>query len=275
MMDLSEQWEREGYVVIRGLFDPDRTAQLRTVCEGVLKQWYACNPETGKPGGGPEATVMRQLNHPGYFAGDADGLRLLLAGVADRGVREVGRAILQGEPMLRCTSLFFNPQANGKDGNWHRDTQFRAADDAEEKKAIAARGGFGSSVQLQVALAPSDDVEYIPGSHNRWDGPEEYHIRKAEGGTYNRSNAMPGAVRIALEPGDAVGFNPAGLHRGRYHTDRLRRTLMLTYTRADAPCSDYFSHQPWMLSPGYLDGLSPDERAFFEVFIAQYRSDWG
>lgn len=271
---LEKQWEEEGYVVVRGLFDPNRTACLRDICLDVLKQWRVCNPEKGEPGGGPESTVMRHLNHPGYFGTGKDGLADLMHAVADEEVLHVVQTILQGKPMFRCTSLFFNPQENSRDGNWHRDTQFRAQSDAEEREAILSRQGFGTSVQLQVALVESDDVEFVPRSHLRWDTDEEYAIRKADDGKHNQSDAMPGALRIALKPGDAVGFNPVGLHRGRYHTHPMRHTLMLTYTRADVPLSDYFSHQPWFLEPGYLDGLRPEARAFFDAFVKQYQDDW-
>gem|GEM_PF-3412920 len=47
-----------------------------------------------------------------------------------------------------------------------------------------------------------------------------------------------------MEVGDAVVFNPMALHRGRYPTDKLRRTLMLTYTSESFPRSDFFSDQP-------------------------------
>ena len=105
------------------------------------------------------------------------------------------------------------------------------------------------------------------------DTPEEYAVRRADGGGNNRE-PIPGAVRIALEPGDAVGFNAYGLHRGRYHADRLRRTFMLTYTDARRLVSDYFSSQPWFRAPGYLDGLAPYERRFFDAFVAAYEQDW-
>ena len=85
---------------------------------------------------------------------------------------------------------------------------------------------------------------------------------------------MPGAVRVALEPGDGVAFNPMGLHRGRYHTDKLRRTLLFTYTKASMPRFDYFSNQPWFDTPGCLDGLASNTRAFFERFVAKYREQW-
>jgi len=272
--NLQKQWQEEGYVVVRGLFDSDTTARLRDICFDVLKQWRVCNSENGEPGGGPESTVMRHLNHPRYFDGHPDELCALMHAIAKPNVLDLGRTILQGEPLFRCTSLFFNPQENSRDGNWHRDTQFRSQSDDEEREKIFSQVDFGKSVQLQVALVESDDVEFVPGSHLRWDTDVEYDIRKADEGKNNKSNAMPDAIRVDIQPGDAVGFNPAGLHRGRYHTDRLRHTLMLTYTREDVPMSDYFSHQPWFLESGYLDGLDEETRAFFDRFVSQYQADW-
>ena len=85
---------------------------------------------------------------------------------------------------------------------------------------------------------------------------------------------MPNALRVRQEPGDAVMFNACGLHRGRYHVDKLRRTLMLTYSRMSTPTADYFTTQPWFLEAGYLNGLKPNTRAFYEKFIAQFQNHW-
>ena len=273
-LQLREQWESEGYVVLRGLFDKARTARLRMICDAILEQWRINNPEKDQPGGGLDATVMRHLNHSGYFSEHSAWLGDLLDAVADEKVLNVARTILSDEPLFRCTSFFFNPLANGRDGDWHRDSQFSATSDDDEKATIAKLIRSGTSIQMQIPLVPSDDIEYVPGSHVRWDTPEEYQIRRADGSKNSRSNQMPGALRLALDPGDAALFNPYGIHRGRYHTDRLRRTLMLTYTKAAAPYYDYFSNQPWFLEPGYLAGLKPETHAFFDRFVAQYTQFW-
>ena len=81
-------------------------------------------------------------------------------------------------------------------------------------------------------------------------------------------NAMP------PEAGDALAFNPCALHRGRYHTNKRRRTLMVTYTGASAPHFDYFSDQPWFLLPDYLNGVTPEARAFFQEFVDFYAPHW-
>jgi ectoine hydroxylase-related dioxygenase (phytanoyl-CoA dioxygenase family) len=272
--NLQTQWENEGYVVVRNLFDPGRTERLLNIANRILAQWRTENPETGKPGGPPSATVMRHLNHPGYFRQPAPELGELLDAVADPQVLAIARTILGEEPLFRCTSCFFNPLENSRDGDWHRDSQFGTPDEAEEKKILVQLSRSGTSIQMQIALTPSDDVEVVPGSHLRWDTPAESRIRKADGGTNNRSNEMPGALRLALEAGDAALFNPYGIHRGRYHTDRLRRTLMFTYTKSSAPYRDYFSKQPWFLEPGYLDSAQPATRGFFTPFVEMYRDFW-
>jgi hypothetical protein len=273
--DLANHWQRDGYIVVSGLIHSTRAARLGAIAESILDQWRECNPETGEPGGGPDATVMRHLNHPRYFRQDsARGLVDLLQAVADPAVLDVCRAILDAEPLFRCTSLFMNPESNSQNGNWHRDSQFHHPDEEEERQAIDAGGGLGRSVQLQVALVPSDDVEVVPGSHRRWDTDAEYAIRRADEQRNNRSNAMPGALRVALAPGDAVAFNPLALHRGRYHTDKRRRTLMLTYTSSMHPRFDYFSDQPWFDTAGYLADLDQHTCAFFEQFVNRYGDEW-
>ena len=271
---LKKQWDAEGYAVVPGVYHNETTERLLPVCEAILDQWRKESPEDGKPGGGPQATVMRHLNHPGYFKMHPEWKNLILESVADKRVLNVAREVLGEEPMFRTTSFFFNPTGTGRDGNWHRDSQFRHHDEKEEKVFLERRFGTTSGIQMQIALTPSEDIEYVPRSHLRWDTPEEYHIRRADKQKNNTSNVMPGAIRLKQEPGDAVLFNPLGLHRGRYHTDKRRRTYMLTYMPDSVHYLDYFSHQPWFLTTGYLDGLTRSSRLFFERFIEKYSKDW-
>ena len=128
-------------------------------------------------------------------------------------------------------------------------------------------------IQLQIALVETSDVEYVPGSHLRWDTDEEYRIRLADGQANSRANDMPGAVRIHQRPGDAVAFEALGLHRGRYHADKRRRTFMLTYTSHREHLFDYFSDQPWILSSPMMESLPAATRAFFQGFIDIYGDD--
>ncbi|MEE2991581.1 MAG: phytanoyl-CoA dioxygenase family protein [Gemmatimonadota bacterium] len=273
-MTATEQLETEGYLVFRSVYDGRTVDRLRLISDDCLTKWRGCSPEIGKQGGGPESTVMRHLNHTGYFPDKKDRLSDILNAVADPNILEKVTEILGETPLFRATSYFFNPLSGGGDGNWHRDSQFNTSDDDAEQKLIKQRLKTGSGIQMQIALSASEDIEYVPGSHLRWDTPDEYHIRKADNQTHNRSNEMPNAKRIDLAPGDAAMFNPMGLHRGRYHVDRLRRTLMWTYTKRSKPHCDYFSMQPWCLEEEYLLGVKQETKQFFEDFINIYQAFW-
>ena len=67
MSDLLTQWRSDGCVTLPALLDSGRATRIRTLCDHVLAQWSACDPQTGQPGAKPDATVMRHLNHPAYF----------------------------------------------------------------------------------------------------------------------------------------------------------------------------------------------------------------
>jgi ectoine hydroxylase-related dioxygenase (phytanoyl-CoA dioxygenase family) len=271
--ELSRQWRELGYIVVPGIFDRERTERLRAICERILTQWRARDPQTGATAG-PDANCMRHLNHSAYFASTRDGFAELMEAVADEDVLAVARTLFAEEPLFRCTSLWCNPLVTSLDGHWHRDTQFTVPDETKERAWVTSAPVTGTGIQMQIALLPSEDIEYVPGSHLRWDTPEEYAIRRADGGRHNRSNDMPGALRIRLEPGDAVLFNSFGHHRGRYHADKPRRSLMLTYSRRSVPTEDYFTDQPWFLEPGYLDGLPPRTRRFFADFVEVFGRFW-
>ena len=270
MTTFRTQWDNEGYIVARNLFDQARVSRLREVCDGILAQFLGADAQSGKPGN-PDGYNMRHLNHPAYFKEHPEWFPALMDTAAAPRILQIAAEILGEDALFRCTTYWFNPRRVSQDGNWHRDSQFVTKSEAEEKQMLAERP---RAVQLMLALAPTEDNEYVPGSHLRWDTPEEYQIRKADGQQHNRANTMPGAIRVRQEPGDMMAFNPSGLHRGRYHADKLRRTLMLTYTGASYIVKDYFSAQPWFLEAGYLAGLAPQTSAFFERFCAVYADFW-
>ena len=274
--ELKRHWKEEGWLFVPQLLDEKTVTTLRMAAERCLARWRLHSPEMGAAGGFSDAPSMRHLNHPGYYENRRDLLTDLQETVARPEILSIVRSVLNDEPLFRSTSLFMNPLETSVDGDWHRDIQFVYPDEADERARLERSWKTGAGgLQLQIALVPSDDTEYVPGSHLRWDTPEEYAIRCASDRKDNRSNQMPGAMRVSMQPGDAVAFNSAGIHRGRYHTDKYRRTFMLTYTAAARPGrGEYFTKQPWCLEEGYLDGLSDEARDFWQRFIDRFRGFW-
>ena len=271
-MNLTEHWIEHGWISVNEVIPPGKIAELRRICENVMDQFLVHDPDTDKPGN-PDGHVMRHLENPCYFA-DAHKDRLaLLETVAMPDILDIATTILGETPLFRTTSFWYNPINQHLDGNWHRDSQFTYPDE-EEEKAIVLRATPQRGMQLMLALVDTEDNEYVPGSHLRWDTDEEYEIRKGNEKKNCIRDDMPGARRFHQAPGDIVAFNAYGLHRGRYHADKLRRTIMFTYGIPDAAREDYFTDTPWFLEPGYLDGLSDHASAFYHAYVERFREFW-
>ena len=266
--EIVKQWNEQGFISVKNLLNKEEVAHLLKICNRI-KQAF----EKTDQGNGSETHCMRHLNHTDYYANHKNEYETFMNAICHEKILKIANSILNEKTMFRTTSYFFEPKSGMKDGNWHRDTQFGEKDETREKEIIIKAASMpAQSIQLQIALEPSQDIEYVPFSHKRWDTDEENNIRLKNNQSNSRSNSMPNAIRFNQEPGDMIAFDPNGLHRGRYHSDKIRRTLMLTYTTI--PTFDYFTDQPWFLTDPNFKNLPRKTQAFFEPFIETFRSKW-
>ena len=265
--------KEQSYAVVRGLFDPQTAARLNQICERVLAQWRSA-PRSDNPPVGPQANYMRHINDPEYHRGHPEDLAFLLNVLGAPQVDAAIRSALDEDYLFHIASLYFNPTGQSQDGFWHKD---KIGSEAE----VSQNPSTGAGLQMQIALEASDDLELVPKSHLRDYTPAEHAICVADDEIHNRSNEMPGAVRVSLQPGDAALFTQLCIHRGRYHRDKKRRTLMIsTKKRAAAEYTlrqrglDQYSDQPWFLAPQYLSGVNPEARKLLQPFIDFYAPHW-
>ncbi|HJR06218.1 MAG TPA: phytanoyl-CoA dioxygenase family protein [Pyrinomonadaceae bacterium] len=262
---IKELWEANGFVVLPRLFDAARVRGLRAVCDDVLAQWLE---ESSDPRAAADSTNMAFLTEPRYFTKHPEGLRLLLEAITDEKIFDPLAEILDGEPIFHNTQYFFNPATETRAGDWHRDQQFEAPDEETERARMYGYTG----VHVHIAFVPDDNLEFVPGTHKRWDTPEERRIRKGLDGREKNSGAMHGARRLALEAGDAAFFSAWGIHRGHYDARTLRRTFDIIY--GDNLCDWNTPPPTCFLQPDLLDDLDERQRQFFQRFVEAYRLRW-
>ena len=256
-----DSWNTDGFTIAKGLA-LQAVSSLQQETERIFSQYLDRDPDTGLAGDS-DCNMMRYLHRPEYFSSNSNSSRILLEFAASATVLRFVESLLGEKPVFQDLSLIFNPFFSHRDGHWHRDIQyFLRSEDAERHKIEGERRQKISAVQLHVALSSSSDVEYVGGSHARWDTSAEYKIRIGDNFANMRSNEMPNSERIFLEPGDALALNPIGMHRGRSHADKFRRHLMVTYTCIDN-IADYYSEQPWMLNSSYFAELNKDTQEYF------------
>ena len=261
---LRDAYERDGFVVVRQIFDEARVAVLREVCDEIFAQWVA---ESGDPAAARDYTNMAFLTEPRFLERHPHRRTVLLSAVADERVLGVISQLSERELLFFNTQYFFEPAKGTRSGVWHRDQQFDAPDAETERERMRSTAGL----HAHLALERDDHLEYVPGSHARWDTPAELRIRRGLAGAATNSDVMPGARRIRLEAGDAVFFSAWGIHRGRNVAGRVRRTFDVIYGTPP----DWMTPPPTcFLRPGALEGLTPAARAFFTRFVETYKERW-
>lgn len=257
--DIRAIWEERGVIVWPEFLDRGGAGRLLRLCDDVLERVFAEDPRLRG------ASNIAYLTEPRFFGGGVGRLIELLEIIAEPRILMLLERLGGAPPLFHNTQYFFDPDRSW-DGDWHRDTQFLASDPELERIRMAAATG----VHFRVALLPDERLELVPGSHGRWDSPDELAIRKGAGPA---SGSMPGSERVSLETGDACLFHAWSIHRGTYRRGEPRRTLDLIYqwgARSDysPPPATCFADRR------ILAYLSPSARRFFERFIEAYREFW-
>lgn len=261
---LAQEWDSKGYTVVRQLFDPAFVSDLRAICDDALRQWLA---EARDYQEAANNTNMAYLTEPRYFVNQPDNLTLLLETIAHERIFTVLDLLDYDHLLFHNTQYFFNPATQTRAGNWHRDSQFDAPDEEIEWSRINSALG----IHAHIALLHDENLEIVPGSHTRRDTPDEADIRHRRNGKSANDDAMPNAIRIHLDAGDACFFSAWGIHRGNYIADIPRRTFDVIY---GMPVECYTPSPTCFRQPEVLARLSPHARSFFERFVDTYKEKW-
>lgn len=284
-MNPNESWDRDGFAVLPNILDPATVAGLREACEHALAQWRETSTADNQPGGfchGPSAWVMLHLNHARYYTGRRALLTRVLNAIATPRAVEAVTQIMGEPPLFMQANYYIDPpeEATDRGGRWHRDCEFFAyGDTAVERRRFEEEAHPPRELHMHIPLVPTAAIGVVPGSHKRWDTPEQARARAAP------YSEMPGGIRLPMEPGDIGLFHVNSIHRGYYEVGVPRRTLSVTFGAQskhrpfDAEwwrkTRGYVaSYQPWFRAPGYLAGVEPHTARLFQRFIDRYGEQW-
>jgi hypothetical protein len=107
---------RDGFLIVRQRFAPDRIAALRSVLSSALQKHATLNPESGA--GGATAASFFHINNPFYFPPGSPQLSLLLEAAADPEIQQLFQHVAGAPPTfsVRQTHLLaeFSIQACAK-----------------------------------------------------------------------------------------------------------------------------------------------------------------
>lgn len=219
MQKNNEQWkndyEDQGYFVIRNYFNAQQMSLLRKVILTFHKNWKTDNTQFYQ-----EEAFNSSLITGSQYLNSSERIKLFNF-ISSTEIMEVVNSLIPHKPAFMNTQLFFNPYNAQQVNFWHRDCQYDY--DIEDQKKII----FDTQVvHFRVPLFDEPGMELVPGSHKRWDNDEEYDVRQEENKRVS-SEALSTGKAIKLNAGDLLVFSADMIHRGLYGLDRLAFDILI------------------------------------------------
>ncbi|MBC8103388.1 MAG: phytanoyl-CoA dioxygenase family protein [Cytophagales bacterium] len=268
----TDAFQREGYLIDRGVFSPSELSDLRALAERVQRKTRELLPPGTRYwfGGKDEGAVIPDALKPLATWGINEITRpsLFEPGLvnvfAHPRVHEMLHALLGPEPRAWGIKILWTPKVVGYDLHWHRDLS-EALYDVVPNKPRAQ-----DHVQFNAALNVDDCFLVIPGSHRRPLTEQEWtSVRQ-------RSTAkLPGEVTTALEPGDILYMDAHTLHRGRSSVEGDRLTLHYSAQAQWVPLKEWGDPDDfaWISSDSFQDQLEPNARPLYARLRTAVRTD--
>ncbi|KAI0667447.1 hypothetical protein C8Q78DRAFT_994134 [Trametes maxima] len=224
---LKELYDEQGYVIVPGLVTPEHLDALESASERVIArtrsgQWPHRRtvgrqfPPYGD--GDPDSWGVQHVMHPEL--GEKAFARWYTSDALVGTVREL-LGCKEEDLQMELFNMLINPTSNSFALRWHRDDVRENATEDEEREALSV---WHHGTQWNTALRTDSCLYVVPGSHKAPRTPSQ----RALSSTPNPPKdplAMPGAIKVTLQPGETVFYNNNILHCATYDASAPRVTL--------------------------------------------------
>jgi ectoine hydroxylase-related dioxygenase (phytanoyl-CoA dioxygenase family) len=275
--EAAQQFERDGYVVVRGFLSPTEATELRERFMEIQREALdkesptrkSYQPASVEESGGDVLKQFPRVMHPHRF--DEQSKQMML----DERIESVLRALFGEEPLAAQSMFYFKPPgARGQ--ALHQDNFYLK---------VSPGTCIAAWASLDDADAENGTLFVVPGSHReKVLCPHAADLSKSF--TTEEVDIPEGleAVEVKLSAGDVLFFNGSLIH-GSYpniSTDRFRRSFICHYVGAGTTemNSGYYplhSFDGLTLTKGEADGGGPcgteEWAAFKEGLLKQEMHD--
>ena len=250
-----DQFLEEGYMIVRQVIPPQKLADLRRAYELLVERqksiWARERGPDDPPGGVWETSAQPRLMLGGmadqidaqtasaveiWLHENMQGVSSQLLGVEDACVTEM---------MLMCNPVRDHDTDDHR--GWHRDFYPPHAAPLQGYTDDILENG-PRYVQWNLPLYDDNVLWVVPGSHNRFNTPEENATMDEDA-----RKPLPGAIQTHLAAGDGAVYILPLLHWGSRYNAKMRRTIHGGFSE--------FTHYSDL---SYLEHLSPASQATFK-----------
>ncbi len=250
-----DQFLEEGYMIVRQVIPPRKLADLRRAYELLVERqksiWARERGPDDPPGGVWETSAQPRL----MLSGRADQIDAQTASAVEIWLHENMQGVssqLLGvedacvtEMMLMCNPVRDHDTDDHR--GWHRDFYPPHAAPLQGYTDDILENG-PRYVQWNLPLYDDNVLWVVPGSHNRFNTPEENATMDEDA-----RKPLPGAIQTHLAAGDGAVYILPLLHWGSRYNAKMRRTIHGGFSE--------FTHYSDL---SYLEHLSPASQATFK-----------
>ncbi len=206
---MKEDYQETGYLLRRSFFQEQELRAIEPILRAFHDSWMADNRPHYENG----AINSAYITHKDRL--DAKARQTLFTFIAQDGLTDIANNLIPC-PAFMNTQLFFDPFDADQKNYWHRDIQYTPHSLDEQAKMLTA----ANVLHLRVPLVDEPGIELVPGTHHRWDTPQELETRMTEKGRAPHHD-LPGSKSIPLKRGDLLVFSANMIHRGLYGGNRF------------------------------------------------------
>ncbi|TGK18455.1 phytanoyl-CoA dioxygenase family protein [Leptospira stimsonii] len=214
-MYYSEEFAKKGYTLFRKFFSKDELAVVSKIVCDADQNW---REEYDFPENVNSAYLTSDR-----FLPDAVDRERLFEFISDLRLVSIAETLTKSKVFFLNTQLFFNPQSTLKKPYWHRDVQYLGVEEEKQKNIIKK----DAVLHFRIPLRDDPGLEFIPGSHLRWDTESERNTRLELNGRRNFEE-LPNSIRVPHKPGDLLVFSAHLIHKGVYGLDRSSFDILYT-----------------------------------------------
>lgn len=223
------QFDRDGYVLVRGLYDADEVSLLEKIARGDMAKAASINSPTDSEGRESKLWLTSDTDQEDVYNAVCHGRRMV----------DTMESLLKDEVYLYHYKMMVKEPKVGGAWEWHQDYGYWY------NNGCLFPDMASCMVAVDKASKENGCLQVIPGSHR---------MGRIDHGKFGgQTGADPERVELALEhlelvhaemdPGDALFFHSNTLHKSEANTsDRPRWTLICCYNTKHNPCFDRPGH---------------------------------
>jgi ectoine hydroxylase-related dioxygenase (phytanoyl-CoA dioxygenase family) len=271
MESLKESFEKEGYVIVDVLSQPE-IDHFRGIMDDLLSPKIEATDKRVRSSSfqhlGDEIASFGQEARQYYFhLLTKSGTGSIHHAFYNQMILKVVEEIIGPNLIINNASILAANAGTSYSLGWHRDIIQIPQEEIEDW--LFSKERFHNSVQINLPLVDENSLWIVPRSHNRPNTPEENEAFQGSKHYAPVGVEMPGGMPVRLKAGQAVIYNNNLIHRGYTKTMEVpRRTLHMGYhSAAHPPTWHFYLLNSSLLTPEYLQTLNPTMRRMMNEYL--------